>query len=92
MLLADTIFWRRNYKQILYVSYLHITMRTASLRALKADFHWGTARHDSARTQKETVSIRAQLALRGTVCSFLREGCMATKFCIDLTQACGDMM
>jgi len=48
--------------------------------------------HDSARTRVETVSIRAQLALRGTVHSFLREGCMATKFCIDLTQACGDMM
>ena len=38
--------------------------------AFKADFHWGTARHDSARRQRETVSIQiqAQLALRGTAC------------------------
>jgi len=31
------------------------------------------AQHASARTRTETVSTRAQLALRGTVCSFLRE-------------------
>ena len=67
-------------------------VRKKEVLQVKADFHWGTAWHDSARTRRETVSIRAQCALRGTVCSFLGEGCMATKFCIDLTQACGDMM
>jgi len=49
---------------------------------VKADLHWRTSRHDSARTRRETVSVRAQLALCCTVCSFLRESCMATIFCI----------
>jgi len=57
------------------------------LRLISTGARLGTIQH-----AHETVSIRAQPALRGTVYSFLREGCMATKFCIDLTQACGDMM